>query len=109
VTTRSRSRRIGETVGGDGNPAGTVPSRTPRHDEESSQGGRVYSGLVKNDDGENTYTGIAILFDSVLEDYLRPESAQREFDEAINSGARAHAVLDGEEIVITRAEVRVMP
>ena len=86
-----------------------VPSDTPRDDEDSSQSGRVYSGLIKNDDGENTYTGIAILFDSVLEDYLRPESPQREFDEAINSGTRAHGVLDGEEIAITRVEVRVMP
>ncbi|WP_194763599.1 hypothetical protein [Microbacterium sp. UFMG61] len=70
---------------------------------------RTYSGLVKNDDGPNTYTGIVILFGPAVEEYCGPNSAEREFDEAVNGGALARGLLDGAEIVITRVEAEIMP
>lgn len=74
-----------------------------------SQGGRIYSGLVRNGDGPNTYTGIVILFGPAVDEYCRPSSADRQFDEEVNGGARARGILEGEEIVITRVEAEIMP
>ncbi|WP_311246039.1 hypothetical protein [Microbacterium sp. WCS2018Hpa-23] len=71
--------------------------------------GRTYSGLVKNGDGPNTYTGIVILFGPAVDDYCSPESFERQFDEGVNAGTPAHGELNGEAIVITRVEVEIMP
>lgn len=73
-----------------------------------SQSGRTYSGLVKNDDGPNTYTGIVILFGPAVDEYCGPNSAERQFDEGVNHGARARGILEGAEIVITRVVVEIM-
>ena len=107
MTTPSRSRRNEDRLRDNGSIAREILSHA-REDDDPPYGSRVFSGLMKNDDGENTYTGIVILFDSRLKDYLRPDSPQREVDEAINSGTRARGILDGEEIVITRVEVEVL-
>lgn len=78
-------------------------------ERDGSQIGRIYSGLVKNGDGPNTYTGIVILFGSATAEYCGPNSAERQFDENVNGGARARGVLDGEEILITRVEAEIVP
>ncbi|MEV8249525.1 hypothetical protein AB0O87_01205 [Microbacterium sp. NPDC076768] len=77
--------------------------------EGSPQKGRSYDGLVKNDDGPNTYTGIEVKSGKAIDDYNRPGSAQRQFDEAVDGGTPARGKLDGEEIFVTRVETEIVP
>ena len=61
-------------------------------------GGRFYDGLVRNADG--TYTGIEVKSGSAS-----LSASQRAFDEAVNGGAAARAMLNGEPINITSTEL----
>lgn len=89
--------------------AGVVPAESSADSTTQPQSGRTYSGLVKNGDGPNTYTGIVILFGAAVDDYCSPESIRRQFDEGVNAGAPAHGELDGEDILVTRVQVEIMP
>lgn len=75
----------------------------------SPQNGRSYDGLVKNDDGPNTYTGIEVKSGRATDDDNRPGSTQRQFDEAVDGGTPARGRLDGEEILVTRVETEIVP
>ncbi|OAN40786.1 putative T7SS-secreted protein [Microbacterium sp. H83] len=77
--------------------------------EGSPQNGRTYDGLVKNDDGPNTYTGIEVKSGTAIEGYSRPGSTQRQFDEGVAGGTPARGNLDGEEILVTRVEIEIVP
>ncbi|WP_372984205.1 putative T7SS-secreted protein [Microbacterium sp.] len=77
--------------------------------EGSPQNGRSYDGLVKNDDGPNTYTGIEVKSGNAIDGYNRPGSTQRQFDEAVDGGTPARGKLDGEEILVTRVEIEIVP
>ncbi len=72
--------------------------------ENSPQNGRYYDGLVRNPDG--SFTGIEVKSGSAYDDYFRPGSTQRQFDDAVNSGTVARGKLDGDDIEITRVIVR---
>ncbi len=73
----------------------------------SPQNGRYYDGLVQNSDG--TYTAIEIKSGSAYDDYFRPGSTQRQFDQSVNDGTSATGRLNGDDIVITRVIVRREP
>ena len=75
--------------------------------DNSPQNGRYYDGLVENSDG--TYTAIEIKSGSAYDDYFRPGSTQRQFDESVNGGTSATGRLDGNDIEITRVIVRKEP
>nr|WP_201470323.1 hypothetical protein [Microbacterium hydrocarbonoxydans] len=75
--------------------------------DNSPQNGRYYDGLVANSDG--TYTAIEIKSGSAYDDYFRPGSTQRQFDESVNGGTSATGRLDGNDIEITRVIVRKEP
>lgn len=45
----------------------------------------------------------------VIEGYSRPGNTQRHFDEAVAGGAPARGKLDGEEILVTRVEIEIVP
>lgn len=60
--------------------------------------GRFYDGLVQNADG--TYTGI-----EVKSGTASLSASQRAFDEAVNGGQAARAMLNGRPIDITRTEL----
>ncbi len=77
--------------------------------EGSPQNGRFYDGLVKNNDGPNTYTGVEVKSGGAIEAYNRPGNTQRQFDDAVNAGTPAHAKLDGEDILITRVDSKDIP
>lgn len=77
--------------------------------EGSPQSGRSYDGLVKNDDGPNTYTGIEVKSGNAIDGYSRPGNTQRHFDEAVAGGTPARGKLDGEEIFVTRVEIEIVP
>jgi hypothetical protein len=72
----------------------------------SPQDGRRYDGLVKNDDGPNTYDGVEVKSGSALDKYARPGNTQYEFDTAVNAGKPAHGMLDGKEIAVTRVFIQ---
>lgn len=93
----------------DAERADAVPLASSADSTPHPQSGRTYSGLVKNGDGPNTYTGIVILFGAAVDDYCSPESIQRQFDEGVNAGTPAHGELDGEPILVTRVEAEIMP
>lgn len=69
------------------------------------QDGRKYDGLVKNDDGPNTYDGIEVKSGTALDSYERPGNTQFQFDNAVNAGTPAAGRLDGEDILVTRVLV----
>ena len=77
--------------------------------EGSPQDGRYYDGLVKNNDGPNTYTGVEIKSGRAIDTYNSPGSTQRQFDDAVNAGTPAHAKLNGEDILITRVDSKDVP
>lgn len=77
--------------------------------EGSPQDGRYYDGLVKNNDGPNTYTGVEIKSGRAIDTYNSPGSTQRQFDDAVNAGTPAHAKMDGEDILITRVDSKDVP
>ena len=64
---------------------------------------------MKNDDGPNTYTGIEVKSGNAIDGYNRPGSTQRQFDEAVDGGTPARGKLDGEEILVTRVEIEIVP
>jgi hypothetical protein len=70
--------------------------------EGAPQNHRTYDGLVKNNDGSNTYTGIEVKSGSASSHHYGPGTTQRQFDDAINAGTPAHGRLYGEDIVVTR-------
>nr|WP_311259709.1 hypothetical protein [Microbacterium sp. WCS2018Hpa-9] len=76
--------------------------------EGSPQNGRIYDGLVKNNDGPNTYTGIEVKSGGAIDRY-GPHSTQWQFDEAVRTGTPAHSRLNGENIIITRVETEIVP
>lgn len=69
------------------------------------QDGRKYDGLVKNDDGPNTYDGIEVKSGTALDSYERPGNTQFQFDNAVNAGTPAAGKLDGQDILVTRVLV----
>ncbi|WP_447913230.1 putative T7SS-secreted protein [Microbacterium phyllosphaerae] len=75
--------------------------------DNSPQNGRYYDGLVENSDG--TYTAVEIKSGSAYDEYFRPGSTQRQFDELVNGGTSATGRLDGNDIAITRVIVRKEP
>ncbi|KJQ53332.1 hypothetical protein [Microbacterium sp. SA39] len=75
----------------------------------SPQDGRRYDGLVRNDDGPNTYDGIEIKSGDAIANYTRPGNTQYQFDNAVNDGTPAHGRLDGQDILVTRVIVREEP
>lgn len=77
--------------------------------EGAPQASRSYDGLVKNNDGSNTYTGIEVKSGSAIDEYGRASSTQRQFDDAVNAGTPARGKLDGDDIIITRVESRDVP
>lgn len=78
-----------------------IRTKTKVDYEGSPQRGRSYDGLVKNNDGENTYTGIEVKSGSAIDRY-GPGNTQWQFDEAVNAGTPARGKLDGEDILVTR-------
>ena len=74
---------------------GPIERRQVRSQVPGSDHGRFYDGLVRNPDG--TYTAIEVKSGNAR---LTPQ--QREFDNLVSRENPAMAVLDGQEIVITR-------
>lgn len=74
----------------------------------SPQNGRSYDGLVKNGDGPNTYTGVEVKSGTAIDRYT-PNNTQWQFDEAVRNGTPAHGKIDGEDIIVTRVETKVVP
>lgn len=93
----------------DAERADAVPLVSSADSTPHPPSGRTYSGLVKNGDGPNSYTGIVILFGPALDEYCSPNNARRRFDEGVNAGTPAHGRLDGEDILVTRVEAEIMP
>ena len=91
------------------NAAELLRRKTKVDYDGSPQDGRYYDGLMKNDDGPNTYTGVEVKSGSAIDTYNRPGNTQKQFDDAVRAGTPAYGKLNGEEIVITRVETRVVP
>lgn len=93
--------KIGLEKYADRNDVEVIRTKAKVDYEGSPQNGRTYDGLVKNSDGENTYTGIEVKSGTAIDRY-GPGNKQWEFDEAVNAGTPARGKLDGEDIVVTR-------
>lgn len=74
---------------------GRIERRQVKSTVPGSNHGRFYDGLAKNPDG--TYTAF-----EVKSGNAKLTRQQREFDGLVSQGNPARAMLDGEEIVITR-------
>lgn len=90
------------------NDADVIRTKVKVDYENSPQNGRKYDGLVKNNDGTNTYTGIEVKSGSAVDRY-GPSNTQWQFDQAVRNGTPARGKLDGEDIVVTRVETRFVP
>ena len=89
--------------------AEVIRSKAKVNFDGAPQAGRSYDGYVKNDDGPNTYTGIEVKSGSAIDAYNRPGNTQSQFDAAIDGGMVARGNLNGEEIIVTRVEVEIVP
>lgn len=89
--------------------AEVIRSKAKVNFDGAPQNGRSYDGYVKNDDGPNTYTGIEVKSGSAIDAYTRPGNTQSQFDAAIDGGMVARGNLNGEEIIVTRVEVEIVP
>lgn len=107
-TNPGSTRKIGLDQYAKDNGAEVIRTKVKVDYEGAPQNGRSYDGLVKNNDGTNTYTGIEVKSGGAIDRY-GPSKTQWQFDDAVRSGTPAHGRLDGEEIVITQVQTRIVP